>query len=132
MSATFVATRRRTRVRFGIVAMLFLVTAIVGPWLTDADPFEFGFPLGQPPSSTYWLGTTSSGQDVYAQFVYGLRASFFVGAVAALVAGVLGMTIGFIGGYLGARFGRKLSPTVLRVFIVVIGSVALVKILLFD
>ena len=38
----------------------------------------------------------------------------------------------FIGGYLGARFGRKLSPAVLRVFIVVIGSVALVKILLFD
>jgi uncharacterized protein len=38
----------------------------------------------------------------------------------------------FIGGYLGARFGRRLSPAVLRVFIVVIGSVALVKILVFD
>ncbi len=38
----------------------------------------------------------------------------------------------FIGGYLGARFGRKLSPAVLRIFIVVIGSLALVKILLFD
>jgi len=38
----------------------------------------------------------------------------------------------FIGGYLGARFGRRLSPAVLRVFIVVIGSVALVKLLLFD
>ena len=29
---------------------------------------------------TYWLGTTSAGQDVYAQFVYGLRASFIVGS----------------------------------------------------
>ena len=38
----------------------------------------------------------------------------------------------FIGGYLGARFGRRLPPAVLRVIIVVIGSVALVKILLFD
>lgn len=38
----------------------------------------------------------------------------------------------FIGGYLGARFGRRLSPAVLRVFIVVIGTVALVKILVFD
>ena len=38
----------------------------------------------------------------------------------------------FIGGYLGARFGRKLSPAVLRALIVVIGSVALIKILLFD
>jgi uncharacterized membrane protein YfcA len=38
----------------------------------------------------------------------------------------------FIGGYLGARFGRRLSPAVLRAFIVVIGCVALLKILLFD
>ena len=38
----------------------------------------------------------------------------------------------FIGGYLGARFGRRLSPAVLRVLIVVIGVVALVKILVFD
>jgi uncharacterized membrane protein YfcA len=38
----------------------------------------------------------------------------------------------FLGGYVGARFGRRLSPAVLRVVIVVIGSVALVKILLFD
>jgi uncharacterized membrane protein YfcA len=38
----------------------------------------------------------------------------------------------FIGGYVGARFGRKLSPAVLRIFIVVIGVLALVKILFFD
>ena len=38
----------------------------------------------------------------------------------------------FIGGYLGARFGRRLPPAVLRVVIVVIGVVALVKILVFD
>jgi peptide/nickel transport system permease protein len=91
------------------VVLLLLVVAIVGPWLTDADPFEFGFPLGEAPSSAYWLGTTSSGQDVYAQFVYGLRASFFVGAVAACVAGVLGMAIGFIGGYVGGIIDDVLS-----------------------
>jgi uncharacterized protein len=38
----------------------------------------------------------------------------------------------FLGGYLGAQFGRRLPPSVLRAFIVVIGSVALVKILVFD
>jgi uncharacterized protein len=38
----------------------------------------------------------------------------------------------FIGGYLGARFGRRLSPAVLRACILVIGVVALVKILVFD
>ena len=88
-----------TKLVIGLTVVLcFLVLAIVGPWLTDADPFEFGFPLGVPPNHEYWLGTTSSGQDVYAQFVYGLRASFVVGALAACVAGVLGMAIGFVGG----------------------------------
>ena len=38
----------------------------------------------------------------------------------------------FVGGYLGARFGRRLSPPVLRGCIVVIGSLALLKILVFD
>ena len=89
--------------------LFFLVLAIVGPWLTDADPFEFGYPLGQPPSTEYWLGTTSSGQDVFAQFVYGLRSSFVVGALAALVAGALGMAIGFVGGYLGGVIDDILS-----------------------
>jgi peptide/nickel transport system permease protein len=91
------------------VVTSFLLLAIVGPWLTDADPFEFGYPLGQPPSIEYWLGTTSAGQDVFAQFVYGLRSSFIVGALAALVAGALGMAIGFVGGYLGGVIDDILS-----------------------
>ena len=28
------------------VVLAFLVLAIVGPWLTDATPFEFGYPPG--------------------------------------------------------------------------------------
>lgn len=38
----------------------------------------------------------------------------------------------FIGGYLGARVGRRLSPIVLRTIIVVIGVLAIVKIVFFD
>ena len=106
----YFAFRNREARRSGSrVVLFFLVLAIVGPWLTDADPFEFGFPLGEPPSTEYWLGTTASGQDVFAQFVYGLRASFIVGALAACVAAVIGMTIGFIGGYLGGVVDDILS-----------------------
>jgi peptide/nickel transport system permease protein len=91
------------------VVLAFLGLAIVGPWLTDATPFEFGYPLGEPPSREHWLGTTSPGQDVYAQFVYGLRSSFIVGALAAAVAAALGMAIGFISGYLGGVVDEVLS-----------------------
>lgn len=91
------------------VVLAFLVLAIVGPWLTDASPFEFGYPLGEPPSSEFWLGTTSPGQDVFAQFVYGLRSSFIVGALAAAIASVLGMGIGFVCGYVGGVVDDVLS-----------------------
>ncbi len=83
------------------VVLFFLLLAIVGPWLTDAGPFEFGYPTGQPPSWEYWLGTTSAGQDVFSQFVFGLRSSFVVGAVAAAIASLIAMTIGFVSGYRG-------------------------------
>ena len=33
------------------VVLAFLVAAIAGPWLTDATPFEFGYPLGEPADS---------------------------------------------------------------------------------
>src|SRR5665811_1329123 len=47
---------------------------------------------------------------------------------------VVGLVAGgaFIGGYLGARVGRRLSPAVLRAIIVVVGVLAIVKIVFFD
>ena len=101
---------RNTKLVIGLtVVLFFLALAIVGPWLTDAEPFEFGFPTGQPPSWEHWLGTTAPGQDVYAQFVYGLRASFVVGAVAGCVAAVIGMAVGFTAGYRGGVVDDVLS-----------------------
>ena len=101
---------RNTKLVIGsTVVLAFLTLAVVGPWLTDATPFEFGYPLGQPPSSEYWLGTTAPGQDVYAQFVYGLRSSFIVGALAAVIASTIGMAVGFIGGYRGGFVDDVLS-----------------------
>jgi peptide/nickel transport system permease protein len=105
----YFAFRNRKLVVGLTVVLAFLGLAIVGPWLTDATPFEFGFPTGEPPSSERWLGTTSPGQDVFAQFVYGLRATFVVGAVAGCVAAVIGMAVGFTAGYRGGVVDDILS-----------------------
>jgi peptide/nickel transport system permease protein len=83
------------------VVLSCLALALVGPLLTDHTPLEFTGPTDQPPSSEYWFGTTSFGQDVYAQFVYGLRAAFLVGALGGGIAWVLGAAIGFTAGYRG-------------------------------
>ena len=83
------------------IVLAMLAIAIVGPWLADHPPLEFGGPPDQPPSSEYWLGTTSYGQDVYSQFVHALRAAFLVGALGGGIAWVRGVGNGFTAGYRG-------------------------------
>jgi peptide/nickel transport system permease protein len=101
---------RNKKLVFGLVLLLFLLgVAVIGPMLTDRDPFEFYDELGQPPSRDHWLGTTAPGQDVFAQFVHGMRASFIVGAIAGCVAAAIGMAVGFAAGYLGGVVDDILS-----------------------
>lgn len=86
-----------------------LVVALVGPYVVDADPFEFGYGTGLPPSSERLLGTTAPGQDVLAQLVYGLRASFAVGAMSAAIAFLIATAVGFTAGYRGGVVDEILS-----------------------
>jgi peptide/nickel transport system permease protein len=97
----YFALRNRKLVAGALIVLTFLALAIVGPALTDSDPLAFdGIPAAAP-SADAWLGTTSSGQDVFAQFVYGLRASFLVGLVGGGIAALMGMVVGFTAGYRG-------------------------------
>ncbi len=94
---------RNWKLKIGVsVIVLFLIIGIVGPLLSNYKPFDYVNPQGaQPPSVKYWLGTTFFGQDVYAQFVNGLRATFLVGIIGGGIGTILGLLIGFIAGYSG-------------------------------
>lgn len=105
----YFALRNRKLLVGLLLVLVALVVAIVGPYLTDAKPLAFEGVPSQHPSSSHWLGTTSSGQDVYAQFVYGLRASFLVGALGGGLAAVIGMLVGFTAGYRGGIVDEILS-----------------------
>jgi peptide/nickel transport system permease protein len=83
------------------VVALCLGTALFGPLLTDHEPLEFSGPTEQRPSADYWFGTTSFGQDVFSQFVHGMRSALLVGAVGGGIAWLLGAGIGFTAGYRG-------------------------------
>ena len=61
------------------VVLFFLILSIVGPVLDPTDPQAFDGPTGAPPSADFWFGTTTFGQDVFAQFANGLQATFLVG-----------------------------------------------------
>jgi peptide/nickel transport system permease protein len=101
---------RNTKLVIGLSTVLvFLLIAIFGPMLTDYTPLQFGGPVSEAPSSQHWLGTTSSGQDVYSQFVHGLRASFLVGALGGGLAAVIGMLVGFTAGFRGGVVDEVLN-----------------------
>ncbi len=84
----------------GLVLALFAM-AIFGPMLAKHPPLAFTGPTDSPPSAEYWFGTTSFGQDVFSQFVHGLRAAFLVGIVGGGIAWVIGAAVGFTAGYRG-------------------------------
>lgn len=81
------------------VVLALLALATFGPLFTAHQPLDFGGPSAAHPSHAYWFGTTTFGQDVYSQFVYGLRSAFLVGAVGGGIAWLLGAGIGFTAGY---------------------------------
>jgi peptide/nickel transport system permease protein len=94
--------RNRKLVIGTAIILIFLILALAGPKLTKNQPFEYANPLGpQPPSKEYWFGTTFFGQDVFSQFVHGLKATFLVGALGGGIGTLLGMLIGFTAGYRG-------------------------------
>jgi peptide/nickel transport system permease protein len=97
----------------GIVCLLLLVTAAIGPWLAPQDPYDLMqisiIDAKLPPGSEsmsgaiYWLGTDGQGRDMLSAMIYGLRTSLAVGVVSGVVALGLGTTLGLIAAYFGGR-----------------------------
>jgi peptide/nickel transport system permease protein len=105
----YFAVRNKKLVGGLVVVLLFLGLGLIAPLFIAADPMDGDALPGQPPSGTHWFGTTMLGQDVFVQFVHGLRATFFVGFFAGLLSAVIGMLIGFLAGYYGGIVDEILS-----------------------
>jgi len=104
----FAVRDRKIFVSLAIIATL-LVVAFVGPALRDYGPNDYVGPPAQGPSSEYWFGTTTFGQDVFVQFVHGVGATFFVGLLGGGLAALVGMTVGFVAGYRGGIVDEVLN-----------------------
>lgn len=101
-----------------IVLAVFVIVAIFGPIVVRTDPSALSQDVLQGPSGAHWLGTTQTGQDVFAQLIYGTRISMLVGVVAGAIATVLSVIIGLIGGYAGGVLDEILS-VLSNVFLVI-------------
>ncbi|ATG54468.1 peptide ABC transporter ATP-binding protein [Brachybacterium ginsengisoli] len=92
---------RGGKVRAGlIIVLVFAAFAVFGPMISRFDPNQTSFDMLEAPSARHWLGTTQTGQDVFAQFMTGARTSLLVGLLAGVVSQVASVAVGLLGGYL--------------------------------
>ena len=120
-SERYSAVRMMLADRLGLIAWLLLalllVLALAGPSLTPYNPVETVYradgsmPRLEPPSRTFWLGTTNVGQDVFSQLIAGARIPMSVGVTSALLVVLIGTNVGLIAGY----FGRSVDDLLMRI-----------------
>ncbi len=94
------------------IVMLLILTAVFAPALAPYDPSERVARPFLPPSSDHLLGTNDVGQDLLSELIFGTRVSLTVGVVAAIVAMLIGTTVGVIAGYYPKRLGSVLMRLV--------------------
>ncbi len=123
----YFALRNPKVVGAGVVIIGLALLGLVGPLFADHGPNDYAGPTMQPPSGEFWFGTTMFGQDVWVQFVAGLRSTFLVGVLGSVVAGVIGMTIGFVAGFRGGWVDELLNMLT-NVVLVIPGFVVLIVI----
>lgn len=119
---------RNNRLRVGLtIVLFFLLVTFIGPALAKYTPEEYAAVGAKPPSSEYWFGTTTFGEDVFSQFVHGLRATFLVGLIGGGLGMLLGVVIGFTAGYRGGLVDEVLN--VLTNIVLVIPTFAILLII---
>lgn len=109
--------RNKLALTGGIIAAVFILTALFAPLIAPYDPSQpdFGNVLAEP-GAAHWLGTDDLGRDQLSRIVHGARASMQVGLVAVVLAFLIGVPLGLLAGYYG-RFAdtavSRLTDTML-------------------
>jgi len=87
-----------------------VLVAIFAPYLVPHDPFAQD--LNQrliPPvwmegsQPAHLLGTDQIGRDYLSRLIYGTRISMLIGVLTVITSGLIGITLGIIGGFYGGR-----------------------------
>jgi peptide/nickel transport system permease protein len=97
-----------------VVVTVFVVVGTLAPFIAayDYDEQDLAIALKPPMwaggTSAHPLGTDEFGRDTLSRIVYGTRVSLMVGFFSVVVAGLLGTSVGVLGGYRGGRLDALL------------------------
>jgi len=119
-----------------IIVGIIAVVAITGNQFVPHDPFtqDLGNRLKPPfwmegSQSGHLLGTDQLGRDYLARLAYGARISLLIGIMTVITSGLIGITLGVLGGFFGGRVDdfvlfaitTRLSIPVVLVALAVVG-----------
>lgn len=97
-----------------IVALLYIVVGIAGPWFT---PYDYAkqdlMHANLPPLSPgHILGTDQVGRDMFSRLVLGIRISLVIGFGVTIVSMVIGTIAGSVAGYYRGAIDTVISGIV--------------------
>ena len=94
----------------GAMLLLVFVLAFFAPAIAPHNPFHQDLTNRIIPpvwnESGTWehpLGTDNMGRDYFSRVVYGSRISLLIGFCSLMIAAVIGISLGVVGGYFGGR-----------------------------
>lgn len=100
----------------GIVILLYVLAAILAPYITVHSPTRGNLRLRLDPpawhsegSWEYPLGTDAQGRDMLTRIIFGARVSLAVGLLSVGISATVGMFLGAITGYFRGRLDDLVS-----------------------
>ena len=88
-----------------LIVLLFVLTALLAPWLTVYDPTATNprASLARP-TADHLLGADFMGRDMWSRIAYGARISLAVGVGSTFLGCLIGVAIGLTSGYFGGWY----------------------------
>lgn len=97
-------TRRPAAVAGLVVVTLFVLAALLAPWISPFDPIKTSWTMiRKAPSWAHWMGTDENGRDVLSRVIWGARASLLAGVISVTIASTVGVPVGLLAGFAGGK-----------------------------
>ncbi len=92
-----------------VILLLFVVWSVIPGQIAHENPLAFAYGRSLGPSATHLLGTTASGQDIFAQLIWGARETLIIAFVSGVLSTLLSMIMGIGAAYLGGWWDHGLN-----------------------
>jgi peptide/nickel transport system permease protein len=103
-----ITSNRKATVGAALLTIFLVVSIVPGVFAKDDPNLEI-YPRSLGPSAQHLLGTTSFGQDMFAQVIYGTRPVVLIALGVGVGATLIAMLIGVAAAYLGGLWDSGLN-----------------------